>query len=164
MRLDRDEFVVKYDSTHTGEAELVAIVNKAGYTANVVSGEVPSQTTASKSTPRDAPIYTEALARAKAEHKPLVLDFYADWCPPCIKMLKTTIPDPQVTRLLEQCVFLKVDTDKHPQLAKQFGVVGLPDIRLLGPDGTEKRQLRDFQDAESFAAELATLLDTIGRE
>jgi|GEM_PF-260221 len=161
MRLDRDEFIVDYDSTQIGEAELLAIVKKAGYTSSIVANNESSPPVDGDSGSRDDPIFVEALARAKKENKPLVLDFYADWCTPCLKMLKTTIPDPKVAALLKKCVFLKVDTDKHPELAKSFGVVGLPDIRFLAPDGTEKKRLRDFLDAESFAAELEELLASL---
>ena len=161
MRLDRDEFIVKYDSSQIGEAELLAIVKKAGYTSSIVANNESSAPVDGDSGSRDDPIFVEALARAKKENKPLVIDFYADWCAPCLKMLKTTIPDPKVTTLLEKCVFLKVDTDKHPELAKSFGVVGLPDIRFLAPDGTEMKRLRDYMGAESFADELKALLASL---
>ena len=73
-------------------------------------------------------------------------------------MIKETFPDPKVAPLLEQCVLVKVDTDEHPGLSQKFGVVGLPDIRLLTPDGEETRRLRDFQNPDAFASELETLL------
>ncbi|MFV1981797.1 MAG: thioredoxin domain-containing protein, partial [Rhodothermia bacterium] len=158
MRLDRDQFVVTVDTTKASEEELVAIVKKAGYTANVVTGDVAPRNEVGKTVGSDAPIFVKALARARKENKPVVVDFYAGWCGPCLKMLEVTFPDPKVAALLERCVFLKVDTDEYPELAKGFGVVGLPDIRLLAPDGTEKRRLLDFQDAESFGAELEKLL------
>jgi thiol:disulfide interchange protein len=164
MRLDRDEFVVDYDSNQISEGELIAIVSKSGYAGSIVANNESSAPADGDSGSRDDPIFVEALARAKKENKPLVLDFYADWCAPCLKMLKTTIPDPRVASLLVKCVFLKVDTDKHPELAKSFGVVGLPDIRFLAPDGTETKRLRDYMDAGSFAAELEELLGTAEQE
>lgn len=163
MRLDQDEFVIDYDSTQIGEEELIDIIKKAGYTSHVVTEEVSVKVEPARIVRSDDRIFVDALARAKRENKPLVLDFYADWCAPCLKMLKTTIPDPRVAPLLKQCVFLKVDTDKHPELANSFGVVGLPDTRFLEPDGTETKRLRDFQDAETFAAELTTLLESVRR-
>jgi len=159
MRLDRDEFLVEYDASQIAESDLIAIVKKAGYTAYAVGEDESADPVNVLSGSRDDPIFVEALARAKKENKPLVLDFYADWCAPCLKMLKTTFPDPKVVPLLERCVFLKVDTDLHPELAKSFVVVGLPDIRLLTPDGTEVKRLQDYLDANAFADELEMLLE-----
>ncbi len=168
MLLDRDAFLVEFDATKIGPEDLLAIIKKAGYDSNIVTDDIATDDVATddarqKLTPRQPaaskdPIFSAALARARQENKPLVIDFYADWCAPCLKMLKTTMPDPQVAALLRKCVFLKVDTDTHPDLARNFGVVGLPDIRFLAPDGTEIRRLQDFQDAKSFAAELRKLL------
>lgn len=164
MRLEQDEFVVNYDTSKASEDDLMATIKEAGYTSYVVTGKEGSNDQKGKNASSDDPIFVEALARAEKESKPLVLDFHADWCAPCLKMLKETIPDPKVASLLERCVFLKIDTDKYPELAKSFGVVGLPDIRFIAPDGTEKKRLRDFQDAESFAAELETLLASLEQQ
>ena len=56
-------------------------------------------------------------------------------------------------------MFLKIDTDRHPALAKKYGVVGLPDVRLLTPDGSEEKKLLGFRGPVPFAAELERLLD-----
>ena len=108
--------------------------------------------------PRGFPLLDNALAKAKAENKPIVLDLNAEWCAPCRKLELLTFPDPRVKALLEQTVFLRIDTDKNPVIAQRLGVEGLPDIRFVLPDGTIIRQLRSFQDAESFAIELEQLL------
>ncbi len=169
MQLDRDAFLVEFDATKIGPEDLLAIIKKAGYDSNIVTDDVATDDARQKLAPLQPaaskdPIFAAALARAKQENKPLVIDFHANWCAPCLKMLKTTMPDPQVAALLQKCVFLKVDTDKHPDLARSFGVVGLPDIRFLAPDGTERRRLQDFQDAKSFAAELRKLLASFEQE
>ena len=92
--------------------------------------------------------------KAKAENKLLVLDFGAEWCLPCRRMEKTTLVDRRVVELLKQVVFVRLDTDQHTEIAQQLGVVGLPDIRFVAPDGLMLCQLRGFQEAESFAAAL----------
>ena len=98
-----------------------------------------------------------ALATAKREGKPLVLDFSAKWCAPCQQMIRETFPDPRVAGLLEGFVFLTVDTDEYPALAQKFGVVGMPDIRILSPEGIEVRQVLGFRDAQAFAEELEAM-------
>jgi hypothetical protein len=55
-----------------------------------------------------------------------------------------------------------IDTDRYPVLAKKFGVVGLPDVRLLACDGTEKKKLLDYQDTVSFGSALRELLQGAG--
>ena len=158
MRLDRDEFVVTFDSGKTKPDGLIALIREAGYTSYVATGDGASDDTGSSDGSLDDPIFTDALAQAKRENKPIVIDFMASWCVPCRRMEKETFTDPQVAKLLDQVVFLKVDTDEHPDLAKSFDVEGLPDIRFLNPDGVEVRRLTDFQDAELFADSLNALL------
>jgi thiol:disulfide interchange protein len=163
MRLDRDEFDVTFDPAKADEKLLIATVRKSGYTARVVSGE--SHAPASEEAtvlPRGFPLLDEALARAKAENKPVVIDFNAEWCVPCKKMEVETFADARVKALLGRCIFLSVDTDRQPELSRRLGVVGLPDIRLTLPDGRIVRGLRGFKDAEAFAHELDQLLSEVG--
>ena len=152
MDLERDEFVVRYDGSVADESDLIAASEAVGFPAQVV--------TDSPEAGEDPPFFQEALSLAQREQKPLVLDFTAEWCAPCLRMIDETFPDPMVAPLLDQCVLVKVDTDEHPGLAQKYGVVGLPDIRLLTPDGTEVRRLRDFQAPDAFAGALEDLLAT----
>jgi len=163
MKLDRDEFVVTFDTGKTSADALNAIILEAGYTSYVVSGVATSkQSATSDEGSLDDTLFAEALARAKSEGKPIVLDFMASWCVPCKRMEKETFADAEVAKQLEQVVFVKVDTDEHPELAKHFGVTGLPDIRFLKSDGSELRRLTDFQDAQLFSEALRKLLSSEG--
>jgi len=155
MKIASDEFVVTFDSAKVSTNDLISIVEKVGYTANVVTGgsqptPKPDDAVLPNGPLPDDPLLGEILARAKREGKPIILDFHAAWCAPCKRLEKETFVDPRVVALLEQVVFVKVDSDEHPQLAKQFQVTGLPDIRFLDSEGNELRKLIGFQDAESF--------------
>ena len=156
MLLDRDEFLVTFDPANTTEARLIAVVKKSGYTAQIVSerNKAVELTATLETLPAGFAPLDESLAKAKAENKPLVLDFNAEWCLPCRRMEKTTLVDRQVVELLKQVVFVRLDTDKHPEIAQRLGVAGLPDIRFVAPDGRMLRQLRGFQEAEAFAVAL----------
>jgi thiol:disulfide interchange protein DsbD len=96
------------------------------------------------------------LARAKAEDKPVMLDYYADWCVSCKEMEKYTFSDPSVQDALLDVVLLQADVtanDEHDQaLLKQFGLYGPPAILFFGPDGQERRGYRvvGFMNAEQF--------------
>ena len=136
MELDRDEFIIAYDSGRVSKAEILAACDKSGFPATVVQNVQAGNAndglvSSNEFTP--PPLYAEALAKAKSENKPLVLDFMAVWCAPCKRLVSETFVDEEVAGLLEKCVFLKIDTDEHPDLAKQFKVASLPDIRFLSP-------------------------------
>lgn len=164
MLLDRDEFLVTYDPTRADTKLLLATIKKSGYTARVVSGKNKLAATMLMTLPRGFPLLDDALAKAKAENKPIVLDLNAEWCAPCRKLERLTFPNLKVKALLEQTVFLRIDTDKYPGIAQRLSVEGLPDIRFALPDGKIVRQLRSFQDAESFAVELEQLLEKVIRK
>lgn len=149
MDLERDEFVVNYDASQTTEADLIAIIKQEGFTAGVA---------ATAQFAEEPEFFREALAKARSENKPIVLDFTASWCVPCQRMLRETFPDDKVARLLDRCVLIKVDTDEHPALANKYGAVGLPDVRLLSPQKEELRRFRDFQGPDAFAESLDDVL------
>jgi thiol:disulfide interchange protein len=155
MRLERAEFVVTFDAAQATIKTLLATIKEAGYTAQVVGSKTTAATPALTTLPPNFALLNEALQHARAENKLLVLDFSAAWCAPCQRMEKTTLVDARVKALLQRCVLLRIDTDAQPELAQKLGVVGLPDIRLVMPDGNIVRRLRGFLDAEALAAELA---------
>jgi thiol:disulfide interchange protein len=159
MRLDRDEFAIMYDPAKVAPEEIIVTIRATGYTARVVSGAVKASREPNVSSiPRGFALLDKALAQARRERKPVVLDFYAEWCAPCLRMEKTTFKDERVKTLLGRSVFVRVDTDKKTDIAKRMAVDGLPDIRFALPDGRVVKQLRNFQDAESFVSELEDLL------
>lgn len=162
MKLEQDEFVVSYDASEVSDKELLAACEKSGFPATIATGTEYSDLPLGEKTNADfspPDFYTEALETAKRDGKPIVLDFMATWCAPCKRIANETFVDENVAKLLGKCVLLKIDTDENPEIAKHFGVSGLPDIRFLDPDGIEVEKLRGFQPAETFALELQQLLD-----
>jgi thiol:disulfide interchange protein DsbD len=104
------------------------------------------------------------LAEAKAAGKPVMLDFYADWCVSCKEMERFTFADPQVAARMKQMVLLKADvtanTAADATLLKRFGLFGPPGIIFFDAGGRELVDLRvvGFQPAETFLPTLERVL------
>lgn len=83
--------------------------------------------------------YSEALMVSQEENKPLMVVFTADWCVFCKKLENQTFTDPAVAKLVNsKFIAVKIDKDKNDQIAKDFGVQGIPDIFFLTPFDKEK--------------------------
>ena len=160
--LDRDEFAIAYDASKVSVEQLVAAAKKAGYTSRVVTAsDSASPISTGTTVPKGFAVLDQVLDKAMKERKPIVLVFSAEWCVPCKKFARETLADECVAKLLDRCVYLKIDTDKEPDLAKQFEVVGLPDIRFLDADGNAVKRFDQRPDPELFVAELETQLQAV---
>jgi thiol:disulfide interchange protein DsbD len=98
----------------------------------------------------------ELEARLKSAGRPVMLDFYADWCVSCKEMERFTFSDPQVAARMRQFVLLKADvtanTDADGALLKRFGLFGPPGIIFFDAGGNELVDLRvvGFQPTQEF--------------
>ena len=99
-----------------------------------------------------------------AAGKPVMLDFYADWCISCKEMERFTFPETAVRERLQQMVTLKADvtanTAEHAALLKRFQLFGPPGIIFFDREGREIRGLRviGFQGAAKFAGVLEQVI------
>lgn len=83
---------------------------------------------------------------AKSQGKPVMLDFYADWCTSCKVMEATTFNDPTLKKSLERFIVIKVDitnnTADQQNLLKQYNVIAPPTFVFIDSRGQELNDSR----------------------
>jgi len=85
--------------------------------------------------------FDAALAEARRDGKRVLVDFSADWCPPCIAMKHDVWPDPRVSRAVaDGYVPLLIDTDRTAAIPERYGVTGIPTILILDANGKVLRE------------------------
>jgi thiol:disulfide interchange protein DsbD len=103
----------------------------------------------------------KALSAASTAGKPVIIDFYADWCLPCKELDAKTFSDPAVARELNRFIRVKADLTlsddpKTQALGKRYGILGVPTVIFLDASGQEIRGLRlnQYENAEKFLARI----------
>ncbi len=102
----------------------------------------------------------QALDKAHAQGRWVMLDFYAEWCASCKEMALYTFSDPKVRDALASVVLVQADVTKNLQadqaLLKKFNLPGPPAILFFGPDRLERESYRvvGYMKAEKFLAQL----------
>jgi hypothetical protein len=118
----------------------------------------PAQTSASADpggAPREPLAWSSfdagTFARARAEHKFVVLDGAAEWCHWCHVMEASTYHDPAVQKLLAaRFIAAKVDVDARPDIEERYGDYGWPATVIFSPDGQELGKYRGYLAPDAF--------------
>ena len=119
---------------------------------------------------------TAGLQVAAREGKPLLIDFGADWCVACKELERYTFSDARVIEMAGRFVTVRVDATKQTAeiqaLMRKYGIVGLPWVAFVTPDGRILAELTvtGFIDAEAMLARMqqalraggATTMDAAG--
>ncbi len=106
------------------------------------------------------------IASAAAEGRPVMLDFYADWCISCKEMEAYTFTDERVVAALEDVVLVQADVTKNDgadqALLDRFRLFAPPAIVFFGPDGREVDGARvvGFMPADRFGPHVERVLAT----
>jgi thiol:disulfide interchange protein DsbD len=112
--------------------------------------------------------YSESLLeQAKEDQRPVMLDFYADWCIPCKELDKFTFSQPEVIDFSHEFLMLKVDLTRAgdpltQKMRKQYQIKGVPTLVFLRPSLEEMKDLRvvGFLEAEDFLPIMQKALDS----
>ena len=108
--------------------------------------------------------FNKQIMIAQSLHKPVMLDFYADWCESCIAMDKKVFAAGSVQNALNQFVLLRADltnnTNANQALLENFSVVAPPTVLFFNNQGQEvnSRRIVGEVNAKEFLIRLNTFM------
>ena len=119
--------------------------------------------------------WDEGMAAAKKEKKPVVVDFYADWCGYCKKMDKETFAAPEIKhRFVNGWIAIKIDiedknktatvdgnTMTHAELVRYFRVTGFPTYLFIDKEGKPVSPYSGYVPKERFGQLLDYFKDEV---
>lgn len=106
----------------------------------------------------------QALLQAKQQNKPVLVDFYANWCLSCKEMERIVFTAPHVKSLMTHFILLRADVtandDQDKALERQFHVIAPPTFLFFAPNGQELTDSRIVgqEESQTFANHLKQIL------
>lgn len=137
---------------------VVALIAIAAVLANVGSLTAASKKAKDPSIAWTADL-NKAIAQATKQGKPLMVDFYADWCGPCKKLGSETFTNDRVVELSKKFVCVRLNVDNNKALAKQYKVEGIPNVVFLNSKGKEITRSVGFRNADDFLKVMQSALN-----
>ena len=108
-----------------------------------------------------------AFDAAAISNKIIMIEFMAEWCPPCKKMEKETFSNERVIRKLNEFIPIKIDVDRQQDIAKEYnrnakkyGGIGIPNILFIDKEKNIVHQIVGFYNAN----QLIKILDLVLKE
>jgi thioredoxin 1 len=88
--------------------------------------------------------------------KPVLIDFYADWCGPC--RLQSPIVEEFARRMGDQVEVKKINVDDHMDMANKYRIYVVPTL-IIEKDAKEVRRIEGLTDASSLEAMVKPLVE-----
>ena len=154
---------VKYDPLATAPSAFAAAISELGYDAKAPlpqqSKKSVSKPLSRFSVPAGAPkFFVDAVEQARAAQRPIIIDFWAEWCAACLRFKRETLEHHEAAGVLNAIELIYVDLDKYPALGEAYGVVAIPDVFLIDRSGRIVDRMQKFVPPKVFVARVRKAL------
>lgn len=111
------------------------------------------------------PFDESLLVKARREHKPVIIDFFAEWCLACHELDEKTFSDSTVKHALKNFYLLRFDATKESErlraLRREYKIVGLPTVIFIDEKGHWRKEmnLTEFETKDKFLERLKKVTD-----
>ena len=106
-----------------------------------------------------------AFAIASNSNKLIMIDFMAEWCPPCKEMDKNTFSNKNIIKKSNEFILVRIDVDKQQNIAEQYngnarkyGGIGIPNILFLDKEKKNIRHIVGFHDVDQLLGIMDSVL------
>lgn len=107
--------------------------------------------------------FAQAKEMAAAGNKPIIVDFYTDWCTWCKKFDKEVMTDPKAIEYLDnQVIFTKINAEVDTNVSKAFKIMGYPTFVLTDSKGEEIDRIAGYLGTDDFIKTINDYQNGIG--
>ncbi len=102
--------------------------------------------------------FDDALGRARAENRLVMVDIYTDWCGWCKKLDGETLTDRRVAEALKEVISIKVNAEEEGEaVLERYSVRGFPTVLFLSGSGEIVRRVEGYVDANQMLKIVSSL-------
>lgn len=103
--------------------------------------------------------WDEALDKAQDENKPIMIDFYTDWCPPCKQLDSDTYSDDELSAFLNNnFICVKSNLEKSNLYENYSNIQYVPTIIFTTPEGTEFGRMIGYKPPDQYYQDTQAIL------